>query len=281
MIDKGELLASHAVIHALVVATRRRRANSSNQELGAALLKTFDLIQIINLKERRDRRAQMVSELRRLGLVLDQTGVELIEASRFADHAGFSSPGARGCFDSHLRALRRARELGARSTLILEDDCDFSNEIRRTLPSALTTLHGNTWSVFYGGYVRWSQHGAEMGSPIAHATPRDSFIGAHFIALASEAVKHLVPFLTAMQARPPGSPEGGPMHVDGAYDWFRAAHPHLQTWVANPVLGHQRPSRSDIHRIGAADRTLLVRDLVSLTRRMRRGVGKLVYVRRA
>jgi glycosyl transferase, family 25 len=269
------------VIHTLTVATRRRRSNSAKKELGAALLRAFDLIQIINLKERRDRREQIASELRRLGLTLDQSGVQLIEASRFAESAGFSSPGARGCFDSHLRALRRAHALDVRSTLILEDDCDFSNQIERILPATLASLHRNTWSVFYGGYVRWSHSSEAIDSPIALVAPRDSLIGAHFIALSSEAIKHIVPYLTAMAARSPGSPEGGPMHVDGAYDWFRAAHPHLRAWVANPVLGHQRPSRSDIHQTVAMDRTPLFRDIASVTRRIRRGFGKLVYVRRA
>lgn len=269
------------MFHSLVVATRTRRLNSANKELGGGLLKAFDLIQIINLKERRDRREQIASELRRLGLTLNQAGVELIEASRFTDRAGFSSPGARGCFDSHLGALRRAHERRVRSTLILEDDCDFSNEIRTILPTALAHLHRTAWSVFYGGYVRWTHHAQDVDSPIALATPQDAFIGTHFVAVSSQAIARLVPYLTAMQARPRGSPEGGPMHVDGAYDWFRAAHPDLQTWVANPVLGHQRPSRSDVHQTITADRTPLVRDIVSLTRRVRRGFRKLVYVRRA
>ena len=260
---------------------KSKRSSATNHKLGADLLSIFELVQVINLKERRDRREQMASELRRLGLTLGEPGVELIEASRFADSAGFSTAGARGCFESHLRALRRAAELGARSTLILEDDCDFANEIRTTLPAALGALRSRTWAVFYGGYIRWSHEREQLDSPLTLASPRDSFIGTHFIGLSSDAVKQLVPYLTAMAARPPGSPEGGPMHVDGAYDWFRAAHPHLQAWVANPALGHQRPSRSDVHLTITVDRTPLVRDIISLTRRVRRGLGKLVYVRRA
>lgn len=36
------------------------------------------------------------------------------------------------------------------------------------------------------------------------------------------------------------------MHVDGAYSWFRKDHPFLRTLLADPELGYQRPSRSDI-----------------------------------
>jgi glycosyl transferase, family 25 len=265
-------------MEAPIEARRSRRPLSGSKELGAELLKVFSLIQIVNLKERRDRREQMASELRRVGLSLDHPGVELLEASRFSEKAGFGSVGARGCFDSHLRALRRAQELGLRSTLILEDDCDFSNEIRRTLPAALAALAAKPWSVFYGGYVRWSP-GGEPDSPVALASPRDSVLGSHFIALSSAAIQGLIPYFTAMRERPPGSPAGGPMHVDGAYDWFRAAHPHLESWMANPVLGHQRGSRSDVHEIRAVERAPLIRDTFSLIRRVRRRFGKLVQAR--
>ncbi len=33
------------------------------------------------------------------------------------------------------------------------------------------------------------------------------------------------------------------MHVDGAYSWFRQAHPHLRTWLAVPILGDNGPPR--------------------------------------
>jgi glycosyl transferase, family 25 len=54
-------------------------------------------------------------------------------------------------------------------------------------------------------------------------------------------------FLRQVLDRPPGHPEGGPMHVDGAYTTFRRNHPEFMTLAAIPSLGHQRASRSDIY----------------------------------
>jgi len=253
---------------------RQARAALLRTELRSILLEAFDFVQIINLKERRDRRNEMDSELRRIGLSLRDDHVELLEASRFPDAGGFASIGARGCFDSHLKALERAQRLRSRATLILEDDCDFSNQIQWTLPFALAALERTRWSVFYGGRNDWIGR-VRDDSPIAPASPTDTVLGSHFVAFSSEAVTRLIPFLTAMRERPAGSPEGGPMHVDGAYDWFRAAHPQLEAWMANPVLGRQRPSRTDVHELKPIERVALARNALSLMRRARRALGKL------
>jgi glycosyl transferase, family 25 len=238
------------------------------------MLRQFSFIQIINLRERRDRRQQMASELRRIGLSFDDDRVELVEGSRFADRGGFDSAGARGCFDSHLRALKRAHELGAPSMLLLEDDCDFSSDIRKALPAALAALESTLWSMFYGGYNSWSGTGRAY-SPIAPVSPTDSLLGTHFVAFSADAIRQLIPYLSSMRERPPGSPQGGPMHVDGAYDWFRAAHGHLPTWVANPILGRQRPSRTDVHELRPIERVPLARSAISFARNVRRALGKL------
>ncbi len=56
----------------------------------------------------------------------------------------------------------------------------------------------------------------------------------------------MVDYLEAMLQRPKGSPDGGPMHVDGAYSWFRRAHPEVAAYVCTPSVAQQRSSRSDI-----------------------------------
>jgi hypothetical protein len=242
-------------------------------KLGAALLDTFGYIQIISLKERVDRRKDIALELNRLGLSVGQPGVDILDASQFSEAAGFRTSGARGCFDSHLRAITRARDIGARSTLILEDDCDFSPGIERIMPIALDAILRTDWSIFYGGYLRWV--GEKLSeTPIVLAQSSDAFLGSHFIALSSEALNLAIPYLKAMRERPAGSADGGPMDIDGAYGWFRAAHPRLQTWVAEPVLGTQRSSRTDIRELGWFDRTRGVRDVTALLRRVRRAVKR-------
>jgi glycosyl transferase, family 25 len=58
------------------------------------------------------------------------------------------------------------------------------------------------------------------------------------------------------------------MHVDGAYSWFRRQHPEVITLLAMPELGHQRSSRTDIHDLNWYDRSIVLRPLVSVLRRI-------------
>ena len=58
------------------------------------------------------------------------------------------------------------------------------------------------------------------------------------------------------------------MHVDGAYHWFRRAHPELVCFIAEPPLAYQRASRTDIHALSWRDRVPLVRELVAFGRKI-------------
>lgn len=77
---------------------------------------------------------------------------------------------------------------------------------------------------------------------------------AHFVGLRGEAIGEAVDYFEAMLVRPGGDPLGGPMHVDGAYSWFRQANPQMLTVLAMPQLGFQRSSRSDIYDLRWFDR---------------------------
>jgi hypothetical protein len=66
------------------------------------------------------------------------------------------------------------------------------------------------------------------------------------VAFKAPVISELVSFMEAMLQRPAGSPNYGPMHVDGAYTVFRQQNPHHGTMAAFPPLGRQRSSRSDI-----------------------------------
>ena len=90
-----------------------------------------------------------------------------------------------------------------------------------------------------------------------------------FVAVQGRHLAALVPYLEAMLARPPGDPLGGPMHIDGAYCWFRRAHPGMATWLTNPPLGYQRASRTDIHTLRWFDRRTWSAALVAGLRRLR------------
>lgn len=232
---------------------------------GQALLDCFPRVRIINLEHRRDRRTEMISELARIGVAIDGHHVAFHKASSFTEPGGFRTKGARGCFHSHLSILREAAAANS-AVLILEDDADLARDIERRLPETLDKLRATEWSIFYGFGAHATDAGlsrADSGEPIALT---------HCVGFSADAVQALVPYLDAMLARPPGSPEGGAMDVDGAYSWFRRAHPDAETWCAGPDIATQRPSRTDISP-ALLDRLPLTRQALSLWRRFKRKVA--------
>lgn len=229
----------------------------------------FDCIFVINLAYRNDRRLEMEGELKRIGLSLLDGSAEILSASRFTDAGDFDSAGARGCFDSHLRALKTAYERNANGVLIFEDDCDFAHDIQEKLPVVLRQLATTEWSMFYGGHLSEVKTGGSIGG-ISRIAPEQSLSGSHFIAVSGKALPILIQYLEEMLAREPGSPLGGPMHVDGAYSWFRKDHPDYETWVADPQLGFQRPSRTDVHQLKFYDNIIGLRQCVAFARRLKR-----------
>lgn len=231
--------------------------------LADRLFATFDRIYVINLASRTDRRADMVGELARLETGFDDPRVRLFEAIRPADAGPFRSIGARGCFLSQLEVLREAQRDGCRRILLLEDDVDFVPGIGKALPTVLDALDARGFGIFYGGYELpdGQGHAWPTGGAMVSVGPDRAVRLAHFVGFDRSAIDLLVPYLELMIARSAGSAFGGPMDVDGAYCWFRAAHPDLATWLAQPQLGLQRPSRTDISPPGPLDR-LPVPDVV-------------------
>lgn len=223
---------------------------------------------MINLDHRQDRLREMKAQLGRLGLGFDDVAVVRRSAWRFADPAGFPNVGARGCFASHLSILRDALAAERPAVLVMEDDLDFTPDADILIPAALQALAGTDWAIFYGGLL--GHDGGSSGSPIGRTTPGSKIVASHFVAFRRTAIVRLVPYLEAILARPAGHPDGGPMHVDGAYNHFRADHPELETWIANPLLGDQRASRTDIHQLRIYDRLPLVREAAATARRLKR-----------
>jgi hypothetical protein len=231
----------------------------------------FDAIYVINLASRLDRRAQMRTQLRRVEIDPDAPPVVFFDAVRPAEPDGFPTIGARGCFLSHLGVLRDARAAGHRRILVLEDDLDFAADFTRRFARTAPAAERRGWDVWYLGALA-----VEPAPPDAHADddlvalPPDSVVlGTHMLAFDAGAIARLVPYLEAMLTRPVGDPAGGPMHVDGAYGWLRRDHPALRTLLATPPLGHQRPSRTDVHALRWFDRLPGVHRAADLLRRAR------------
>lgn len=210
----------------------------------------FDEIRVINLPSRKDRRARMLSELRRVGLGNDPR-VEFFDALSFPDAGAFTSRGARGVFHSQLAILEQAAKKG-HSVLILEDDVDFVDGVRNY------QFEGD-WAIFYGGYYA--------------ADPQDlhasDIVGAHMMGFSARIVPEVAAYLGSIAF------DGIHPPIDGAYVWFRRDHPDVPTLFAKPPLGNQRPSRSDIADLQFYDKLPVFRQGASVARSVKRSLRNL------
>ena len=228
----------------------------------------FDMIRILSLPHRLDRRNAVQRELCRLGLTIDDGRVAFLDAIRPMTADGFDSIGARGCFLSHLAALRSAKDADVSYLLVLEDDVAFSRAERKAMETALYALSIESWDVFYGGSLVNQQ-----ATPLTVLSSDAPVQLAHFIAFSRNAIHILIPHLEAMLTRPTGSAEGGPMHVDGAYSHFRRDNPGIVAVAATPPIAHQRASRTDIHTLGFLDRNKGLRLIAAVFRSLKNMVA--------
>jgi hypothetical protein len=214
---------------------------------------------VINLESRKDRRAEMERQLRRVGW-----NAEFFPAIRPADPGDFESIGARGCFLSHLEVLRQSTKFD-RHLLLMEDDLNFVPDFRRLWDPAYAAIQDKAWSIFYPGHVLTS------APPGLHKVkPSKNIACAHFVMFHKAAVRKLVDALEIMLSRPGGHPMGGPMIIDAAYNVIRQQNPELATYVWCPSLGYQRASRSDIWAPLWYDRIQPLRPAVDFLRKFKK-----------
>jgi hypothetical protein len=247
-----------------------------------AICNHFDRTYVINLKSRPDRRQEIEAELNRVDMPITPGRVEYFLTEKPTDAAGFPNPGARGCFLSHLSIMRQARELGLRNVLVIEDDLAISPKLAEDEDAIVEQLHQTpNWGLCYFGYVIPDQDpfSATLVNGTGakeYATRLVPYVGelrtTHFYAVNGPAIDRVVRCFEAIEKRPPGHPDGGPMQIDGAYNTFRHQNPDVLTLLASPCLGFQRSSRSDITP-GWKDRMPVLRTFVSFARQARRKVG--------
>jgi hypothetical protein len=225
------------------------------------IMEFFDRAYAVNLPERKDRRSMIVRELDKAGMPLTPNKTEIFSAIRPDDSGGFPSIGARGCFLSHLTILKRAREERLANVLIVEDDLTISEQFRTEQEVLVERLRRTDWDFVYFGH----QEKTEETSP----GTLQPFFGplqmTHFYGVNGKTFDRLISFLDELQQRPGGHPDGGPMHLDGAYSTFRAQNPDIVTLIASPNLGWQRSSASDIHTAWF-DRVPVLKELVGAAR---------------
>ncbi len=225
----------------------------------------FDAIYIINLPERIDRKAEMIEQFRLAGISGQGARLVFFEAFRPQDKGEFPTIGTRGCFLSHLGVLKAALEAGHASILVLEDDLNFVGDFQAAFRARLPALQTSPWDIAYLGWLRVTPPLAPAKG-LAVVPPESAVLGLHMVAIKAEVMPEMIAYLEAILQRRAGDPLGGPMHVDGAYGWYRAAHPDRRTVACQPPLGYQRASRTDIHALRWFDRAWGFRALTSALR---------------
>lgn len=233
----------------------------------------FDLIRVINLPDRKDRYRELMQQFKVLGLKLIPGRVEVYAATRPTKLAGFPNLGSHGCFLSHLEILRDALTRGVESVLIMEDDCEVLPEDVAAIGEIAVSLKNRTWGFCYLGHVEPLPELKEGSEPrlVEFAGPLKT---THLYGVHKSVLPPLVAYLEDCLVRPPGDPIGGPMHVDGAFSLFRAAHPEFLTLIAQPALASQRASRSDI-TFRSFEQVPGLKQAMNVARKLRRTAGRI------
>jgi GR25 family glycosyltransferase involved in LPS biosynthesis len=248
------------------------------------MLDYFDQIYIINLESRPDRLEEMSAEFHKIGIDIKHEKINMFKAIRPERFEDWPTQGAKGCYLSHLAVLKDAKQQGFERILILEDDVNFVQYFNFLFEETIhqlkaAQLNGTAWNIFYAGH-RVSKQNQEK---ISHAfqmsqsfsknlfkpDPNTEIFCLHLIALTKPTIAQMIDHLEDIKSKPMGDPNGGKMHVDGAYNWFRRLHPEIVTFIAFPELGYQRSSRTDIHTLKWFDILPIFKSAASAARKVK------------
>ena len=201
----------------------------------------FGEIHVLNLLIRTDRKEEMRNQFRSIGV--DDSLAHWFGAVKPTEAAGFPSPGYRGNFESHLAVLDIAVSRGLDRVVIMEDDLDFESHFHSAIAKVTSQMATVDWDMFYGGAM--VRQTVPFSDSLRGIEPAEPVMLDHFVAFNGSAIRLARDYLQAQLGRPTGDPLGGPMAVDGSYSWLRREH-RLKTFIAEPQLGYQRSTRSDL-----------------------------------
>jgi glycosyl transferase family 25 len=205
-------------------------------------------VYLVNLPERKDRLRAAEKELARVGWHVGPRGVTLFSATKFTERGGFPSPSVRGAFHSHSECLKAGLQQRDRDVVLLEDDIAFASCLRTLMPSIYSELGKISWDFCYLGHEHTGN--IERAGPRTEHMHLSSYagpiIGLHFCIVSRRILPRLIDHLDRVALGREGDDDYGPMPVDGAFNTFRRLNSDVCTFIADPKLGWQRPSRSDI-----------------------------------
>jgi hypothetical protein len=230
----------------------------------------FDRTSIINLPERADRRVETRNEFDRAGWQFENKKVDFFSAIRPESAAGFPGSGVRGCFLSHMNAIKKAKHDNLANILIMEDDIAFVSDINTIAAEALEELKHVTWGLLYLGHEYKSDFSSENRLELITEPLRLK----HFYAVNGIIFDRFIEFLEQVLERPPGHPDGGPMYYDGALTTFRLQNRDINTFLIVPSLGYQRSSRTDVFPSSLWDKWAFSRPLIAEIRNLKNAIKR-------
>jgi glycosyl transferase family 25 len=248
--------------------------------IGSSVLEFFDKIYIINLPSRKDRLTEIIKQLEYIGIDLPSNKIKIFEAIRPSRKDDWPTIGAKGCFLSHLGVLKDAQKNKYEKILVLEDDVNFVENFNDLIETTIIQLNNTSWDILYGGYQKSDALDLaklKFGQPsnLQNTIRIDANVNvvcSHFIAINKLTVSLISDYFESILQRPNGHPKGGPMHVDGAYSWFRKTHPEIKTFISSPELCYQRSSRTDIHDLKWYDSLPMFGLVTNLIRKIKNAV---------
>ncbi|MCF8383080.1 MAG: glycosyltransferase family 25 protein [Chlorobium sp.] len=231
----------------------------------------FQKTAIINLPERKDRRTETIAECKRINCTIDNHKTAFFPAVKPAEPAGFPSIGVRGCFLSHMEVIRQAQQYQLGNILVMEDDIAFTPSANAILAEAMLELAGKEWGFLYLGH----EYPVDSSRKERLLAIHEPLLLAHCYAVNSTIFQSFLAFLEQLLQRPPGHPDGGPMHYDGAISTFRMQNPGITTYILNPSIAYQRSSRTDLHEISLWDRMPFLSPFIKSMRTLKNTMKRL------
>lgn len=206
------------------------------------IINRFDRSYIINLRDRPDRKREVIAEFARAGIPLPHPKIEFYTAERPAEQGDFPSLGARGIFNSNRDVLRRAIADDLSNLLVFEDDVFFRDVPATEVAKVAAALDQEKWDIVYFGYIHPPD--SALAGPLAQSDLLT--IGGHFYGINGPFIRYMARYMDDCAARPPRHRLGGPTSRDGAFNHVRLIDPDIKVLLAVPNLAVQRYSPSDL-----------------------------------
>ena len=201
----------------------------------------FDKIICINLARRTDRWKEMQEQFKKHNLdVLRFNAVDGNPMKWKSDHFGGkqnSFNGAMGCIASHVNIYSLAKQNNWKNILILEDDCDFIDNLNEIFEKSIETLP-KKWDLLYLGGVHETRNGQFEPEKF-----NEYFVRAKRIITTScyavNCTAYDLILNTVLEKMP---------YFDCPIDTYLGAYiqPKLKTYAYHPPLAWQRASYSDV-----------------------------------